>query len=348
MAHGAEGGYSVITMPHVHLPVHGQPHVVIDATGETSLADLDPGLIVALYKQHGALHFRGFGADTAAFGRFARQFCSTSVVNESPGRLSVDAAANVHTVNLGEIPFALHPELSREPWKPDVAFFCCLQAPRHGGQTTVCDGVALVRALPESLRDAMLRRRLLYIKPTWPTLLEYWLGTPDPTDEQLASPPPECPYFFRRYPETGILRVFTRPMLHKPMFIDAPAFGNFLLFARFNHGRTDHPVLDDGREVSEAWLQEIKATGDRLTAAIDWRDGDVLMVDNTRFMHGRTAIEDPGARLIVTYFGYLNFAVPDAEEPVNPIWRREDFEPPLRPDHPRFEQYVAQMRAGSH
>jgi len=323
-------------MPLVHLPAPGQPHAVIEATVETAITDLDPAPIVDLYTRHGALLFRGFGTDTAQFGHFVKQFCTTSVVNESPGRQPVDAAANIHTVDGGTGAFSLHPELSREPWKPDVAFFACMSAPSRGGQTLICDGVAMVRAMPEALRRLLEPRRLLYIKPTWPTLLDYWLGTPHPSDAQLASPPPDCPYYFRRYPDSGILRVFSRPMLHKPMFVDAPAFGNFLLFARFNHGRPDHPVLDDGHPVPESWLQAIKATGDRLSVAIDWRAGDVLMLDNTRFLHGRTAIVDPGERIILTYFGYLGFAIPDPEEPANAIWRRQDFEPPLRPDHPRF------------
>jgi alpha-ketoglutarate-dependent taurine dioxygenase len=322
-------------MPHVHLPAPGQPHVVIEAAAEQAITDLDPALIVDLYKAHGALLFRGFGTEVAQFGSFVKQFCTTSVVNESPGRQPINPAANIHTVDGGTGAFSLHPELSREPWKPDVAFFACVAAPSRGGQTTICDGVALVREMPEAVRRALEHRRLLYIKPTWPSLLEYWLGTQNPSDAQLASPPPECPYFFRRFPDTGIVRAFTRPALHKPMFVDAPAFGNFLLFARFNNGRTDHPVLDDGYPVPEAWLQAIKATGDRLSVAIDWRPGDVLMLDNTRYLHGRTAIIDPGERLILTYFGYLGFAIPDPEEPANAIWRRENFEPPLPPDHPR-------------
>ena len=257
-------------------------------------------------------------------------------VNESPGREPIDSSGNVHTVDGGVRAFSLHPELSREPWKPDVAFFGCLSAPRHGGQTTICDGVELVRELPPQLAQALAHRRLLYIKPTWPSLLKYWLGTATPSDAQLAAPPPDCPYFFRRFPEGDIVRVFSRPALHKPMFTDAAAFGNFLLFARFNHGRNDHPVLDDGNPMPEPWLQAIKATGDRLMVAIGWQAGDLLMLDNTRFLHGRTEITDPGERLIVTYFGYLDFALANPEEPVDPIWRREDFEPPLRPDHPRY------------
>ena len=132
-------------------------------------------------------------------------------------------------------------------------------------------------------------------------------------------------------PDGKLVRWFMRPALHKPMFSDERAFGNFLLFSRFVHGRGDHPLLDDGRPVPEPWLQTIKAAGDRLTAEIGWQAGDVAMLDNSRFMHGRTAIIDPGERLIATYFGYLNFATPDAEEPPNALWRQRDFEPPRRP-----------------
>lgn len=330
------GGYPFLAMVSLHYPAPGQPQVEIEADGERSILDIDTAWIIDLYKTHGALLFRGFGVDVAHFGRFAKQFCKTSVVNESPGRQAVDAAANVYTVDAGSGAFSLHPELSREPWKPDIAFFGCLSAPRRGGRTTICDGVALVREMPEAVRRGLEGRRLLYIKPAWPALLHYWLGTAEPTDAQLAAPPAECPYFFRRYPDSGILRVFSRPALHRPMFIDQPAFGNFLLFARFNHGRSDHPVLDDGRPVPDPWLQAIRAAGERLSAEIDWNAGDVLMLDNTRFMHGRTAIVDPAERIILTYFGYLEFAIPDPEEPVNAIWRRENFEPPLRPDHPHM------------
>lgn len=321
-------------MPHIHPPVIGRPQVVIEAAGERAITDLDPVAIVDLYKSHGAILFRGFGVDVEYFGRFVRQFCTTSVTNESNGRRAIDADANIHTVDGGVGEFSLHPELSREPWKPDVAFFGCLSAPSYGGRTTICDGVALAREMSEPVRRALADRRLLYLKPTWPSLLEYWLGTATPTDRQLATPPAGCPYQFRRYPENAIVASFSRPALHRPMFIDAPAFGNFLLFARFNHGRGDHPVLDDGSLVPEAWLQDIKATGDRLSVAIAWQPGDVLMLDNTRFMHGRTAIIDPGERVIQTYFGYLGFAIPDPEEPVDAIWRRENFVPPARPDQP--------------
>lgn len=321
-------------MPRIQLPSRERPQVLIEADGAEDILSLDSATIIDLYKAHGALQFRGFGVDVEQFRRFTKTYSSTSVLNESPGRRPIDPDNNIHTVDGGVREFSLHPELSREPWKPDVAMFCCISAPSEGGATTICDGVQLVREMPEQVRAGLLGRRLLYIKGTWPELLEYWLGTRTPTDQQLLSPPRSCPYYFRRV-EQHIVRVFSRPALHRPMFIDAPAFGNFLLFARFNNNRPDFPLLDDGYPVPEAWLQAIKATGDRLKVPIRWSNGDVVMLDNTRFMHGRTAITDPGERLIATYFGYLNFALPDPEEPEDPIWRRQNFQPPLPPDLPR-------------
>ncbi|MBB4860247.1 alpha-ketoglutarate-dependent taurine dioxygenase [Novosphingobium chloroacetimidivorans] len=318
-------------MPTVSLPAPGRPYVLIEADGTRDVLALERDEIVSLYKEHGALLLRGFATDVEAFGRFARQFCATSVVNESPGRRMLDAERNVLTVDGGTGAFNFHPELSREPWKPDAAFFGCLSAPLAGGATTICDGVELVRALPAEVRQGLEGRRLLYIKPTWPGLLEFWLGTPDPTDAQLLSPPENCPYFFRKL-HGEIVRLFTRPALHRPMFTDQPAFGNFLLFARFNNRRPDFPLLDDGRPVLEAWLQAIRATAERVGVAIAWRKGDVLMLDNTRFMHGRTAITEPGERLIATFFGYVDFAERDPEEPPQPLWRQRDFMPPLPPD----------------
>lgn len=315
-------------MPHIALPAERQPYVIVTREREESVLDLDRSAIIDLYRTHGALLLRGFGVDVAQFRAFAQQFCSTSVVNESPGRQPVDPDAHVYTVDAGTRAFPLHPELSREPWKPDVAFFGCLSAPREGGKTTICDGAALARALPAGLSEALECRRLLYIQSTWPALLDYWIGTPTPTDAELANPPPGCPYEFRRYPQ-GIARIFSRPALHKPMFLGAPAFGNFLLFARAL-GHPDSVVLDDGRPMPEAWVQVISAAADRLTVPIDWQSGDLLMLDNTRFMHGRTEIVDPGERMILSYFGYLSFAMPDPEEPPNAIWRRENFEPPRR------------------
>lgn len=317
-------------MAEIVLPRPNQPYVSIRLGPDDRPPDLDPAALIGLYKTHGALLLRGAAPDLAAFRDFAGQFCTSSVFNESPDRRMLDGDANIQSVNGGTAPFPLHPELSREPWKPDVCFFGCLVPPRAGGATTICDGVELVRRLPPVVRRGLEGRRLVYVQPATPHVLERWLGTDDPSDALLARPPPSCPYRFRRQ-DGMILRLFSRPALHRPMFVDEPAFGNFLLFSRFHNGNPAYPVLDDGHPLPEPWLQAIMAAGERLSIPIRWEAGDVLMLDNSRFMHGRTAIMDPDERLIASFFGYLTFAVPDAEEPADAPWRRGAFRPPVAP-----------------
>jgi alpha-ketoglutarate-dependent taurine dioxygenase len=321
-------------MPTIQLPTAGRSYVLLGPAGERSIAEIDKSLVVDLYKAHGALLFRGFGADVADFRSFTEAFCPTYVINQSAGRLPIDAEHNIHTVDPGTAPFALHTELSREPWSPDVAFFACLSAPTRGGATTICDGVELVREMPDDVRQGLAGRRLLDLKPTWPEFLRFWLGDPDPSDELLASPPSCCPYEFQRVRE-GVICSFSRPALDRPMFTDQPAFANFVLFARFTRNRRGYPLLDDERPIPEDWLQAIKSAADRTSAEVDWEPGDTLMIDNTRFMHGRTAIVDASERRIATFFGYLSFAVPNPEEPPDALWRRTNFAPPPGPHERR-------------
>jgi hypothetical protein len=61
---------------------------------------------------------------------------------------------------------------------------------------------------------------------------------------------------------------------------------------------------------------------------VQWQRGDLLMLDNSRFMHGRTAVVPDDVRLIASFFGYLKNAPRNPEEPVDPPWRRTEFRPP--------------------
>ncbi|PZN93856.1 MAG: hypothetical protein DCF31_11180 [Alphaproteobacteria bacterium] len=100
-------------------------------------------------------------------------------------------------------------------------------------------------------------------------------------------------------------------------------------FAAVHPGRgADGGVSPPWRAAAaDAWLEIVQATGDRLTAAIDWQAGDMLMLDNSRVFHDRTAVIGNDGRLIASYFGYLKNAPVNPEEPADPLWRRTDFRP---------------------
>lgn len=310
---------------HVDPPNPERPLALVEGSGR--LTDIDTAQVESLFRDYGALMLRGFDRDPADFESFAQRLCPTSVFNESPGRTALDEGSALQTVNLGADAFPLHPELSREPWRPDACLFYCMEPDSEGGQTTVCDGTAIVDRLPAEIRNAMMDRRLFYMRPASPKALRYWLGTEFPTDDQLANPPSGCPYWFRRA-GPRIVRGFARPLLHRPNFTDRLAFGNFLLFARDYMRVSNVPVLDTGEPVPDRWMQAVREAAAPITYEIPWTSGDLVVIDNSRFMHGRRAIRDAANRRIASYFGYVSFAPPSPYEPVDPIWRRETFHPP--------------------
>jgi alpha-ketoglutarate-dependent taurine dioxygenase len=291
-----------------------------------SILDIDEADIISLYKQHGAILFRGFSFDVSDFKAFTDKFCKSTVFNESPGRKTIDSDANIQTVNLGDEAFPLHPEISREPWKPDVCFFACETPPVTGGETTICDGIELVKLLPKNVVSTFKENRLDYINLATENECLYWLGMAKPDDATLNSVPKNCPYHFSRYGDQ-ILRIYNAPSLHKPMFSDELAFGNFLLFS-YQLNATRFPMFTKDREVPRELVKIVKETADQITTAVKWQKHDVLMLDNSRFLHGRNYINDADHRLILTFFGYLKFAVPSVEEIPNPPWRTEIFVPP--------------------
>ena len=294
-----------------------------DSPKET-LDDVDRFTVEELYKKHGAILFRGFDLSVDIFKDLTQAFCTHAVVNPTLKRKIVDRENSIHTVDLGSVPFPLHTELSRVPWKPDVCWFACVVAPESGGETTICDGISVVENMPADVLEAFKSRRLRYTSNISENELKFWLNTDSPTHHQFRNPPKDCPFAFGM---SGgrIYASFTTPALHEPMFSKELAFGNFLLFARYlRNRRREYPVFEDDSAVPDELVESVKKISDNLLTEIRWQANDVLMLDNTRFMHGRNEVLDDDQRYILTYFGYLKFAQPGREEGENARWRKVD------------------------
>ena len=303
--------------------------VLIEGGGR-SLTDVEVDRVRADIEQHGAVLLRGFETDIDKFAALGSRLCTSASYNESPNRELLHEEGAVQTVNLGSDPFPLHPELSREPWRPDLAMFGCIEPPEVGGQTNICDGIAIARNLPPEVRAQLEKGTLFYIRPASPEVLEFWLGTRSPSDELLANPPSSCPYWFRRR-QDRVLRGFTRPALEPTLFQNEGAFVNFILFAR-DYMRMQRFPLMDGKLIPDELVDQIRSVARSQTYSHSWQQNDVVLLDNSRFMHGRKAIANPEGRRIATYFGYLKGVTRPGIEPDNPIWRRETFVPPDLPD----------------
>jgi alpha-ketoglutarate-dependent taurine dioxygenase len=302
-------------------PVAGRNFALISPGREgDSLLSVDETLIKNLYMDHGALLFSGFACDLSIFYEMTSRFCSSYVWNESRGPKVMTLDKRIQTVNVGTSHFPLHAELARQPWKPDVAWFACVNPPSRGGETLICDGIGIVDNMPSVTRKALQDRRLLYKRIAQPTECQFWFDTTAPSDEMIAKPPDNCPFSFTKE-SGGIYCSFTHPVLHKPLFSNKRAFANFLLFSRFAKGFRDYPLFEDGTEIPDNICNEIGQISDKILVPVTWQRNDLFMLDNTRFMHGRNAIVNAEERVILTNFGFLNFAKPSEEDPIDPPWR---------------------------
>lgn len=303
-------------------PDNSQLYGIVQAEPGDDLAGLDVDDLKTLFRTHGALLFRGFDYDLEGFSAFTRRFCSRFVANGSIGRREVSADGTTQTVNLGQEPFPLHPELSRVPWRPDVAWFACQSPPARDGETLVCDGAAIVEALSDGTRDALAGRELLYREETPTQVFTEWLGMPPPDAAALARLSADSPFDFTL--EDGrIWRSFRAPALDRSLFSGRRVFANFLLFARLGLGYRDFPSFEDGGIIPDGIVAEVAAVSDRLKVGHAWRTGDILMLDNSRIMHGRNRVHDARERLIWTQFGYADFL--DADDPRrSQPWRHTD------------------------
>ena len=115
------------------------------------------------------------------------------------------------------------------------------------------------------------------------------------------------------------------------LFGHGKAFANFVLFARDYLRMPNIPLLD-GKPISDDMVDDIRSTARALTYSHEWQQGDVVLLDNSRFMHGRKAIASAENRRIATFFGYLKGIERREGEPPDPIWRRETFIPPDLPE----------------
>jgi hypothetical protein len=75
-------------------------------------------------------------------------------------------------------------------------------------------------------------------------------------------------------------------------------FANAVLGPSHNY-QPPRYTLTDGSPVTADEIEEIREIAERSTHEINWQDGDIAILDNTRVMHGRRAIADANRNLFI-------------------------------------------------
>lgn len=267
----------------------------------------DPGVVWMPLREHGAVLLRGAAFSAAAFEAATAPFAEYFRVHQDPARRGYNAADTTQGVSAGEDAIGLHAERAYLPGRPELLFFCCVTPPVSGGETTICDGAAIVdRLAPEDVRalDAMtLTWHSTLDKPRWGRLYH----TDDPAlaatlfsaSIAIHGEKSRTRYWFD---DDETLHVdYHAPSLIAGRISGRKAFANYLLLAALE--RTGPTATQaDGNPVPPDLLQRVAAVAESLTTDIAWQRGDIAIIDNTRCLHGRRAFAS-GPREILTRMG---------------------------------------------
>lgn len=260
---------------------------------------LPVGEIKDLFKSFGILLFRGFGVTHEQMKAFAEQFSSR--FTRETNRPRVDSRDGfVSLVAQGTHFIEPHCENANTPFRPDAVWFCCGVPSAQDGETLFCDGVQVWEQLSEESKQLFLSKKIRfdinYSAEQW----KYFLGAGATLAnvKQMLENLEGVSYFINE--DESISFTYICPAVIKTKYSNQNAFANNILNSK------ESVIFENGSPIPDTVISEIEEVTDRLTEEIQWQVGDLVMIDNSRFLHGRRSFSD-NQRLIFSIFSYLNF-----------------------------------------
>lgn len=267
------------------------------AAGRTSLRDLPLEPVVDVFRESGALLFRGFGPEPGDFAAFTDRFSSSTLgrLHMAQNRREVADDKGTSTVNLGMRHVGPHAELGYSPQRPDLLWFSCVRPSADGGQTTLFDGIKVWERLPDPLREKFATTDLLYSfeasgQEDWPL----FTGVPADRARTLELLAAERGVSCTVGGEETIDINYRVPAAGPSRFQGLPAFSNSIV-----PNLTGGVSFADGTPLRSSDGLSILRVCDDLMTPVDWQEGDILVIDNSRMMHGRLPFSDPSREIHV-------------------------------------------------
>jgi alpha-ketoglutarate-dependent taurine dioxygenase len=259
-------------------------------TDNLSILELDREEIISLFKSYGFLLFRGFETNVDIFKSFTDSL-SQDFRDYTGGvfnRRVINEDATILTVNDFKDEIKLHGEMYYQQDIPLMLWFFCAHPPLKDGETTLCDGRQLFHELSSSLKDLFNKKELKYIghldKENWQK--RYKTDNFKVVDEICK----RNNYIMQINEDESIDLQYICPAIHPSRCGKYRVFINSLLPVKRRN--PDVVSFDDNSEISDEIISEIDKLAEKITTEILWQKGDILMVDNTRIMHGRRAFSD--------------------------------------------------------
>lgn len=280
-------------------------HYNVIRAEETGATDITQEVIAqtrACLETDGWALLRGFKSDMNGFSELTAQLCTT--ITFDPAREYSEK--NTQKVDAGLGPVGLHIENGNTPICPDIVAFYCTRAAFEGSQTTICDGRAVFEKFDAGQKARWSQK--MKVKRNLPE--ELWkrylanehpaISHPDEvTEEHIIQFKAAIPgQDFTLRDDGSIDYELTVSPVRPSSLTNGQAFANAILGPSHNYEKPEY-MLEDGSTVSPVEIEALRELAEGCTVEINWQDGDIAVIDNTRVMHGRRAIKDADRQLFI-------------------------------------------------
>lgn len=259
-----------------------------------------------LFAAHGAILFRGFQVGSAEeFGRFAAAVSDERLDYLYGSTPRTNVGGRVFTASeypaSEEIP--LHNENAYQRTWPLRIAFCALKTADRGGETPIAPMDAVTAAIPEDVARRFDERGVQYVR-------HYHEGLDVPWRQVFRT---ESRFEVERFCAgqgieaswlaDDVLRtaqtcqgVARHPVSGEPVFFNqahlfhASSLGEEereMIADVFGDQAPRHARFGDGSEIADSDLASVRMAFKANEIAFPWRRGDVMLLDNMRWSHGR-------------------------------------------------------------
>jgi alpha-ketoglutarate-dependent taurine dioxygenase len=257
----------------------------------------------------GVVMLRGFQLDEREFRAFTEKTGQHFVVHHNvAGRDYVDGDPTFATVAKSNKPIDFHIEMASSPVRPEALWFFCVHPCAHRGRIGFVDGVQALACLTGRTRQFLREHGFKYEFRDMPP--EVWR----PVWNAVGAPRSDPAYVTRWLEKAGgrfgvdqpsisaddrLSFDYRVPAVYRAKFCGLEVFANGLLD---NPRRT---LMGTGEPVPRDVVIEAYQAVYQSAVWLDWRPGDLAIVDNTRVMHAREAFEGDSRRVLVRYASFI-------------------------------------------
>jgi alpha-ketoglutarate-dependent taurine dioxygenase len=202
----------------------------------------------------------------------------------------------------------LHSECSfAVAWPLHIYFLAELVASR-GGATPLADNRRIYERIDSGIRESFERRGVMYLKTFGLGSSRPWQEVFGTSDKSIVEARCRAERITPEWVGSGGLRTRSvRPAVMRHVQTGEPLWFNHVnavhisghppaLLAAFRRNFAPdelprHCLFGDGTEIDDATAAAVRDAYDAETVRFDWQTGDVLLLDNMRFSHGRDPFE---------------------------------------------------------